>query len=210
MSAKIAAMQEAQDFMKKYFKFEQGNAGILLYMENPLKFVATQWRSDVSGLLEHGHSVVLARPDPERGPDAPYESIKERSAAEFIPVGMELTVDGRRVKINSIDAAHDIVRLKILDTAYSYLQRSIQAVRDLVAKARATVLGADDSAPPPPPPEPKPEQVEIDGGQLVPPPLRQLPANRAGNAIISRSPMITWAWAAKKRNRGYDRKDQGA
>ena len=206
------------------------------------------WQSALTDLLEHGHSVVLARPDPERGPDAPYEIIKERSAAEFIPlgmeltmdgrrmkidsvdfqagtvslldldmkgwfpifrsepipfvrefieeaqrseeytiaevaahrqrmeaadeipIGMELTVDGQRVKIHSIDAEHDVVRLKILDTAYSYLQRSIQAVRDLVAKARAAVLGADDSVPPPPPPEPEPEQVEIDGGQVVPPP----------------------------------------
>ncbi len=206
------------------------------------------WQSALTDLLEHGHSVVMARPDPERGPDAPYEIIKERSAAEFIPLGMELTMDGRRmkidsvdfqagtvslldldmkgwfpifrsepipfvrefieeaqrseeytiaevaahrqrmeaadeipmgmeltvdgqrVKIHSIDAEHDVVRLKILDTAYSYLQRSIQAVRDLVAKARAAVLGADDSVPPPPPPEPEPEQVEIDGGQVVPPP----------------------------------------
>ena len=206
------------------------------------------WQSALTDLLEHGHSVVMARPDPERGPDAPYEIIKERSAAEFIPLGMELTMDGRRmkidsvdfqagtvslqdldmkgwfpifrsepipfvrefieeaqrseeytiaevaahrqrleaadeipvgmeltvngqrVKIHSVDAEHDVVRLKILDTAYSYLQRSIQAVRDLVAKARAAVLGTDDSAPPPPSPEPEPEQVEIDGGQVVPPP----------------------------------------
>ena len=206
------------------------------------------WQSALTDLLEHGHSVVLAQPDPERGPDAPYEIIKERSTAEFIPlgmeltmdgrrmkidsvdfqagtvslldldmkgwfpifrsepipfvrefieeaqrseeytiaevaahrqrmeaadeipIGMELTVDGQRVKIHSIDAEHDVVRLKILDTAYSYLQRSIQAVRDLVAKARAAVLGTDDSVPPPPSPEPEPEQVEIDGGQVVPPP----------------------------------------
>ena len=206
------------------------------------------WQSALTDLLEHGHSVVLAQPDPERGPDAPYEIIKERSAGEFIPlgmeltmdgrrmkidsvdfqagtvslldldmkgwfpifrsepipfvrefieeaqhreeytiaevaahrqrleaadeipVGMELTVDGQRVKIHSVDAEHDIVRLKILDTAYSYLQRSIQAVRDLVAKARAAVLGTDESTPPPPSPEPEPEQVEIDGGQVVPPP----------------------------------------
>ena len=203
------------------------------------------WQSALTDLLEHGHSVVLAQPDPERGPDAPYEIIKERSAAEFIPlgmeltmdgrrmkidsvdfqagtvslldldmkgwfpifrsepipfvrefieeaqrseeytiaevaahrqrmeaadeipVGMELTVDGQRVKIHSVDAEHDIVRLKILDTAYSYLKRSIQAVRDLVAKARTAVLGAND---PPSSPEPEPEQIEIDGGQVVPPP----------------------------------------
>ncbi len=72
-------------------------------------------------------------------------------AADEIPVGMELTVDGQRVKIHSVDAEHDVVRLKILDTAYSYLQRPIQAVRDLVSKARAAVLGPEDSVPSPEP-----------------------------------------------------------
>ncbi len=223
------------------------------------------WQSALTDLLEHGHSVVLAQPDPKRGPDAPYEIIKERSAAEFIPlgmeltmdgrrmkidsvdfqagtvslqdldmkgwfpifrsepipfvrefieeaqrseeytiaevaahrqrldaadeipVGMELTVDGRRVKIHSVDAEHDIVHLKILDTAYSYLQRSIQAVRDLVAKARTAVLGTEDSAPPPPPSEPEPEQVEIDGGQVIPlpPPVSRQPRRERHNFQIT-------------------------
>lgn len=52
MSAEISAMQGAHNFMKKYFKFEPGNAEILLRMENPLKFVATQWRSDVAELFD--------------------------------------------------------------------------------------------------------------------------------------------------------------
>ncbi|MDE6455889.1 MAG: hypothetical protein K2L38_08300, partial [Dysosmobacter sp.] len=187
------------------------------------------WPSALRHLLEHGHSVVMARPDPERGPDAPYEIMKERDAADYIPLGMELTIDGRRmkidsvdfqagtvslldldmkgwfpifrsepipfvrefveevqrseeyiaaevaeqrqrqetadeipigmelsvdgqrVKIDSVDIEHDIVRLKILDLAYSYLQRPIQVVRDLVAKARAAVLGADEPAQSPEP-----------------------------------------------------------
>ena len=187
------------------------------------------WQSALRELLEHGHSVVMARPDPERGPGAPYEIIKERSTAEYIPLGMELTIDGRRmkidsvdfqagtvslldldmkgwfpifrsepipfvrefieeverseeymaaemaaqlqrqetadeipigmeltvdgqrVKIDSIDVEHDVVRLKILDLAYSYLQRPIQVVRDLVAKARAAVLGTAEPVRPPEP-----------------------------------------------------------
>ena len=38
--------------MKEYFKFEQGNAEILLHMENPLKFVAAQWSSDMAELFD--------------------------------------------------------------------------------------------------------------------------------------------------------------
>lgn len=73
------------------------------------------WQSALTDLLEHGHSVVLAQPDPERGPDAPYEIIKERSAAEFIPLGMELTMDGRRMKIDSVDFQAGTVSLLDLD-----------------------------------------------------------------------------------------------
>ncbi len=51
-SAEIAAMREAYDFMKEYFKFERGDAEILLRMENPLKFVAEQWPSDIAGMFD--------------------------------------------------------------------------------------------------------------------------------------------------------------
>ena len=55
-SAEIAAMQEAYDFMKNYYKFEQGDAEILLRMENPLRFVADQWPDDIGGLFDmSGH-----------------------------------------------------------------------------------------------------------------------------------------------------------
>ena len=73
------------------------------------------WQSALKDLLEHGHSVVLARPDPERGPDAPYEIIKERDAADYIPLGMELTIDGRRMKIDSVDFNAGAVSLLDLD-----------------------------------------------------------------------------------------------
>ena len=45
-------MQEAYDFMKNYYKFEQGDAEVLLRMENPLRFVADQWPSDIAGLFD--------------------------------------------------------------------------------------------------------------------------------------------------------------
>ena len=100
----------------------------------------------------------------EAAEKAAAENSPAHGAADEIPLGMELTVEGQRVKIDSVDVEHDIVRLKILDSAYSYLQRSIQAVRDLIAKARAAVRGVADSVQPP-----EPEQVEIDGGQIVTP-----------------------------------------
>ena len=74
------------------------------------------WQYTLKKLLEHGKSVVLAQPDPERGPDAPYEIIKERDAAEYIPVGMELTIDGRRMKIDSVAYGSGTVSLMDLDT----------------------------------------------------------------------------------------------
>ena len=73
------------------------------------------WPSALRDLLEHGQSVVMARPDPERGPDAPYEIIKERDAADYIPIGMELTIDGRRMKIDSVNFETGKVSLLDLD-----------------------------------------------------------------------------------------------
>ena len=73
------------------------------------------WPSALKDLLEHGQSVVIARPDPERGPDAPYEIVKERDAADYISLGMELTMDGRRMKIDSVDFQAGSVSLRDLD-----------------------------------------------------------------------------------------------
>jgi len=75
----------------------------------------TAWQATLKKLLEHGQSVVLARPDPERGPDAPYEIIKERSAADYIPLGMELTIGGRRMKIDSVAFDSGTVSLRDMD-----------------------------------------------------------------------------------------------
>ena len=76
---------------------------------------AAGWQSVLKKMLEHGKSVVLARPDAERGTDAPYEVIKERSAADYIPIGMELTIDGRRMKIDSVDYNAGTVSLQDME-----------------------------------------------------------------------------------------------
>lgn len=55
-SAEIVAMQETHYFMKFEYQFKFGDAETLLRMENPLRFVAEQWPSDIPGLFEmSGH-----------------------------------------------------------------------------------------------------------------------------------------------------------
>lgn len=73
------------------------------------------WQAVVKDLLEHGQSVVIARPDPERGENAPYEIVKERDIADYIPLGMKLTIDGRHMEVDSIDYEKGRVSLKDLD-----------------------------------------------------------------------------------------------
>ena len=72
------------------------------------------WQAQIKKLLERGHSVVLARPDPEH-PEGPYEIVNERDIADFIPIGMELTIDGRRMKIDSIN--YETGRVSLMDMA---------------------------------------------------------------------------------------------
>ncbi len=76
---------------------------------------ASTWQAALKKVLEHGHSVVIAGPDPGHGEAAPYHIIKERDIADFIPLGMKLTIDGRRMEIDSIDYQNDRVSLKDLD-----------------------------------------------------------------------------------------------
>ncbi len=165
------------------------------------------WQAVLKKLLEHGHSVVLARPDPERGPDASYEVIQESSAADYIPVGMELMMDGRRMKIDSVDYANNEVKLLDLDlkgwfpvfrsapvpyvresvadaiTSEEYIAAEI-AHRLRQEEAAETSSPAHDGLAQPPAPEP--EQVEIDGGQIAPPePPAPRPAQERHNFHIT-------------------------
>ncbi|MDE7219648.1 MAG: N-6 DNA methylase, partial [Oscillospiraceae bacterium] len=98
------------------------------------------WQAVLKKLLEHGKSVVLARPDPQRGPDAPYEIIKERDISEYIPLGKELTIDGRRMKVDRIDYANGKVSLLDMEMAEKYRypvfrEEPVAFVREYVEEA---------------------------------------------------------------------------
>ena len=73
------------------------------------------WQTALKKLLEHGHSVVFAGQNPEHGADAPYEVIKEQDIADYLPLGMELTIDGRRMKIDSVDYGNGKVSLQDME-----------------------------------------------------------------------------------------------
>ena len=172
------------------------------------------WQAVLKKLLEHGKSVVLARPDPERGPDAPYEIIQESDAADYIPIGMELMMDGRRMKIDSVDYANNEVKLLDLDlrgwfpifqsAPIPYVRESVEDVltsEEYIAAEMAHQLrqeetpeGSVEASPPAHDaaddsvqlPEAEPEQVEIDGGQIgQPEPPAPRPAQERHNFHIT-------------------------
>ncbi len=172
------------------------------------------WQAVLKKLLEHGHSVVLARPGPESGPDAPYEIIQESDAADYIPIGMELMMDGRRMKIDSVDYANNEVKLLDLDlrgwfpifqsAPVPYVRESVEDVltsEEYIAAEMAHQLrqeetpeGSVEASPPAHDaaddsvqlPEADPEQVEIDGGQIgQPEPPAPRPAQERHNFHIT-------------------------
>lgn len=100
------------------------------------------WQAQLGKLLEHGHSVVLAQPDPER-PEGPYEIVKERDIADFIPIGMELTIDGRRMKIDSVN--YETGRVSLMDMALRgiypiFRDEPVAFVREYVEEAQQKEL----------------------------------------------------------------------
>ena len=172
------------------------------------------WQAVLKKLLEHGHSVVLARPGPESGPDAPYEIIQESDAADYIPIGMELMMDGRRMKIDSVDYANNEVKLLDLDlrgwfpifqsAPVPYVRESVEDVltsEEYIAAEMAHQLRQEETpdgsvvASPPAHdaaddsvqlPETEPEQVELDGGQIgQPEPPAPRPAQERHNFHIT-------------------------
>ena len=145
------------------------------------------WQAVLKKLLEHGKNVVLARPGPESDPDAPYEIIQESDAADYIPIGMELMMDGRRMKIDSVDYANNEVKLLDLDlrgwfpifhsAPVPYVRESVEdalASEEYIAAEMAHQLRQEEAEQaaargayvPVQFPEAAPEQVEIDGGQI--------------------------------------------
>ena len=92
------------------------------------------WQAQLKKLLEHGHSVVIARPDPEY-PEGPYEVVRERDITDFIPLGMQLTIDGRHMEVDSIDYENGSVSLKDLDMQGLFpifREESVSFVREFV------------------------------------------------------------------------------
>ena len=67
-----------------------------------------QWASAAKRLLEHGHSFVFAQPDETGG----YEIFNEANAKDYIPIGMELEIDGRKFVIDSVNYGADEVSLR--------------------------------------------------------------------------------------------------
>ena len=67
-----------------------------------------QWASAAKRLLEHGHSFVFVQPDETGG----YEVISEADAKDYIPIGMELEIDGRKFVIDSVNYGADEVSLR--------------------------------------------------------------------------------------------------
>ena len=67
-----------------------------------------QWHSAAKRLLEHGHSFVFAQPDKTGG----YEIFNEADAKDYIPIGMELEIDGQRFVIDSVNFSADEVSLR--------------------------------------------------------------------------------------------------
>ena len=99
--------------------------------------VRQAWQATLKKLLEHGHSVLLAQPDPEHGA---YEIIKEGDISEYVPLGKELTIDGRRMKVDSIDYANGKVSLMDMELAEKnrypvFREEPIALIRECVIEA---------------------------------------------------------------------------
>ena len=150
---------------------------------------ANGWQSVLKKLLEHGKSVVLARPDAERGGNAPYEIIKERDAAEYLPIGMELTMDGRRMKIDSVDYDAGTVSLQDMELRGWYpvfRSEPISFVRQFVEELQQEQFAAEPAQESKSPETEQAEPVEIDGGQIAETPAQRQARRRAQEEIDSR------------------------
>ncbi|MBD5161207.1 MAG: hypothetical protein HDT14_04165 [Oscillibacter sp.] len=77
-SAKITAMQESHAFMKEDYDFTPVEVSLLLGMENPLKFIADKWPSDLAGFLDMDDQIREALDDAAR--DAVFHREAEQSA----------------------------------------------------------------------------------------------------------------------------------
>lgn len=107
------------------------------------------WQGAVEKALRHGHSILVVGPEPGKGADAPYVTVKERSAADYIPLGMQLIIDGRRMAIDSVDFGNGTVSLKDLEIqgwfpvfreeSVVYVRECIERQADRKAEAAVSV-----------------------------------------------------------------------
>ena len=67
-----------------------------------------QRASAAKRLLEHGHSFVFAQPNETDS----YDVINEADTKDYIPIGMELEIDGRKFVIDSVNFGADEVSLR--------------------------------------------------------------------------------------------------
>lgn len=96
------------------------------------------WQVLLKRLLEKGQNILFAEPD---GQD--YAVVKARSAAEYIPLGMELTIDGRRMAVDSVDFGAGTVSLRDLDMQGwfpIFRQESVPFVRGYVEEVQDKAL----------------------------------------------------------------------
>ena len=70
-------------------------------------FRQEQWVAKAKKLWEHGNDVLLT----QTGADGKQEVVKDLRAEDFIPVGMVMGMDGKTVRIESVDFAANDVRL---------------------------------------------------------------------------------------------------
>lgn len=88
------------------------------------------WTSVLRRLMEQNLSIVLAQQDPEGGPEAPYEIIKERYAGEYdlrtdeeyaqeelTPGETTLVMDGRTFQVSKLEL--DIGRVELRDVTFA-------------------------------------------------------------------------------------------
>ena len=71
-------------------------------------FRADEWVSHSHRLWRGGQNVVLYEPDGDDG----YRIVKRLNAIDYIPRGMEFTIDERRFVVDSVDFARDKVSLR--------------------------------------------------------------------------------------------------
>ncbi|MBP5718752.1 MAG: hypothetical protein J6X53_07225, partial [Abditibacteriota bacterium] len=98
------------------------------------------WAAVLRNLLTHCHSAVMVGPSAERreDPNAPYEVYKERNAKDFLPLGKEIMLDGRRMIIDSVN--FDTGKVSLRDGELQgwypvFRTENIPFVRGLVEKA---------------------------------------------------------------------------